>query len=59
MCGTRGEHSRTMAGLGHDPDHFSSLKFSSLKHEERAYPLLRHRLRRHLRQGCEAIVYSA
>ncbi len=52
--GTRGEHSRTMAGPGHDPDHFASLK-----HEERTDPLLRHRLRRHLRQGCEAIVYSA
>lgn len=52
--GTRGEHSRTMAGLGHDTGHFSSLK-----HEERADPLLHHRLRRHPRYGCEAIVYSA
>ena len=43
-----------MAGLGHDSDHFAGLT-----HEERAYPLFRHRLRRHLRQGCEAIVYSA
>ena len=36
-----------MAGLGHDPDHFVGFN-----HEERADPLLRHRLRRYLRQGC-------
>jgi hypothetical protein len=48
------DHFPHHVSLGHDTGHFSSLK-----HEERADPLLRHRLRCHHRYGCEAIVYSA
>jgi hypothetical protein len=48
------DHFPHHVSFGHDPDHFASLK-----HEERSDPLLRYHLRRHLRQGCEAIVYSA
>jgi hypothetical protein len=50
---------RTLPHDGRSRSRYRTDLFSSLKHEERADPLLRHRLRRNLRQCCEAIVYSA